>query len=733
MKYLILILLAFLQVALAVTLGYKKHSKVSRAVILFAINMAFWTCANAALDYFQYQVKASPETLDIINRIGFFAGTLSLLFAYRLSLVFPVDRGSTRKTRLITIIGVVVPFFTLFPSVAGGFSAGEDQVAQYTYGPLVFVVGIYAVFLAIASARNLFEAFKSVDSLIKKQAITLFTGLTLCIFTGIFFITVIPAVTGDEKYLFLGYYAPFIFTASIFYSILRQQFLDFRLLVVRSIAYVLTLATFAAIYTFLVFGIFSRFLGTGQLTVPQQFLYVIAALFLALSFQPFKKFFDKQTNKLFYRDAYDTQDLLNDFNQAIVSTIDIRQLLDRSGQTIEEYIKPEYIAFAIRDSEADVLRLIRNDESKFAKEAIEQIRTYIHKSTEKVFITDNLSEENADLRQLLQKSNIGSIARITPDVSVEGIGYVIFGYKKSGNVYNPQDIAAIEITANELAIAIQNALQFEEIQKFNVTLQEKVEQATRKLQKTNEKLKTLDETKDEFISMASHQLRTPLTSVKGYLSMVIEGDAGDLNEMQHKLLDQAFTSSQRMVYLIADLLNVSRLRTGKFIIEAAPTNLADVIQGEVEQLVETASSRGLTLKYDKPENFPTLMLDETKVRQVIMNFIDNAIYYTPTGGNITIKLKDLGQSVEYTVVDDGIGVPKAEQHHLFSKFYRAGNAKKARPDGTGLGLFMARKVIVAQGGSIVFKSTEGKGSTFGFTFAKDKLAAAANGDKETAE
>jgi len=118
------------------------------------------------------------------------------------------------------------------------------------------------------------------------------------------------------------------------------------------------------------------------------------------------------------------------------------------------------------------------------------------------------------------------------------------------------------------------------------------------------------------------------------------------------------------------------------------------------------------------------MLDETKTRQVIMNLIDNAIYYTPSGGHIRIELQASDRAVELRVIDDGIGVPKAEQHHLFTKFYRAGNARKARPDGTGLGLFMAKKVIIAQGGSIIFESQENVGSTFGFSFPKSRTEAA---------
>jgi signal transduction histidine kinase len=183
-----------------------------------------------------------------------------------------------------------------------------------------------------------------------------------------------------------------------------------------------------------------------------------------------------------------------------------------------------------------------------------------------------------------------------------------------------------------------------------------------------------------------------------------------------------------MVYLIADLLNVSRLKTGKFIIESAPISLADIVQEEVSQLIETAQSRTLTLTYHKPPHFPVLLLDETKTRQVCMNFMDNAIYYTPAGGHIDVQVKDTPKAIEFKVVDDGIGVPKEEQHHLFTKFYRAKNAQRARPDGTGLGLFMAQKVVVAQGGAVIFSSKEGQGSTFGFTFPKDKLQPPATPD-----
>ncbi len=139
------------------------------------------------------------------------------------------------------------------------------------------------------------------------------------------------------------------------------------------------------------------------------------------------------------------------------------------------------------------------------------------------------------------------------------------------------------------------------------------------------------------------------------MSLVLDGDSGRITATQRKLLEQAFTSSQRMVYLIADLLNVSRLKTGKFMIDRVPTNLSKVISDEMAQLRTAASAHDIALTFDPPANFPTLMLDETKTRQVIMNFLDNAIYYTPNGGNIKVVLRDLPKSVEFEVDDDGIG------------------------------------------------------------------------------
>jgi signal transduction histidine kinase len=229
------------------------------------------------------------------------------------------------------------------------------------------------------------------------------------------------------------------------------------------------------------------------------------------------------------------------------------------------------------------------------------------------------------------------------------------------------------------------------------------------------KLKRADKAKDEFMSLASHQLRTPLTSIHGYSSMLMDGDFGELNDKQKYAMSEVMGSAERMAFLVSDLLNVSRLQSGKFMIEIEEADLKEMAEKEVDSLRVLADSHDVKLVLLKmAKNLPTLMIDSKKVSEVMANMIDNAIFYSSAGSTVEISVVKNKDFLEFRVKDHGIGVPKSEQDDLFTKFFRASNARTKRPDGTGIGLFLARKVIVEQGGEIILHSVEGEGSTFGF-------------------
>jgi signal transduction histidine kinase len=320
--------------------------------------------------------------------------------------------------------------------------------------------------------------------------------------------------------------------------------------------------------------------------------------------------------------------------------------------------------------------------------------------------------ENGQRKQLMDDHGIR--VSLTLKTREEFVGYLLLGDKLSGSIYSSQDLDLLEIISKQMAVAILNAKAYAQIEEFNLTLQARVDHATNRLRAANHHLKELDHAKDEFISMASHQLRTPLTTIKGYLSMMLEGDSGQLTPAQREFAGFAYGSSERMVNLISDLLNVSRLSAGRFLIQTKPTDMVAMIADEVRQLATHASAKNIQLIFEPPvEILPPAEIDDNKTRQVVMNFIDNAIYYTQTG-EVRVVLEQSGDRVRLEVRDTGIGVPDKAKRKLFTKFFRADNAQIVRPDGTGLGLYLAKRVVEDQGGTIIFNSVEGKGSTFGF-------------------
>ncbi len=704
-------IISLIGIALLAFITYSKRSNRSSTIFsLMSFALSIWL-------FVQFIAIRNPEHAYGITVFGLFIFGFIPVLSFAFALEFVGNNMISKKNARF------IMYSSLFILSVLAFWPGTFISVEVINNALVIESGIgylinsaISIFLTIFSLLVFIFGFRHFTKEKKSSVYFMLIGIFIAIIGNTISGTLYSNVQSVQ---FLGPLSILLMTLLFTYAITKHKLFDVKLLVVRSLVYVLSLGSILAITALVVFSLSNYLIKTNTNQDLVLWILVILTLLFSISYQYIKSWFDKFSNKLFYRDSYRTQELLNEFNQALVSSLEIQTLIKNASSVIKKYVKPDNLVFVFSRNKKD-FRTIGTEGNQ--KNILESLRLENNKEINEkdIVVTDFLKETGDNLKSNLQKKNVGVITTVKTE-NDRKIGYLVLGYKKTGNLYNNQDIGVLKIISKELAIAIENAIRFEEIERFNITLRKKIDDATRELKKNNEKLKALDEAKDEFVSMASHQLRTPLTSIKGYISMVMEGDAGKITKSQEKMLGQAFFSSQSMVYLISDLLNVSRLKTGKFVIEAKPVYLPDVIESELGQLKEGAAAKNITLAYEKPKKFSTMNLDEMKIRQVIMNFTDNAIYYTKTGGKIVIGLKETSKSVEFTVKDNGIGVPKSEQHKLFSKFYRADNAKKARPDGTGLGLFMAKKVILSQGGSVIFNSKEGGGSTFGFSFPKDKL------------
>jgi len=232
--------------------------------------------------------------------------------------------------------------------------------------------------------------------------------------------------------------------------------------------------------------------------------------------------------------------------------------------------------------------------------------------------------------------------------------------------------------------------------------------------------KNIARSKSEFISIAAHQLRTPLSAVKWTLHMILNGDEGPINSSQYELLSNGYETNEKMIQLVNDLLNVARIEEGRFGYDFKQNDIMKTIEGVVELMKISARERGVAISITMPkENPPLFVFDANKVALALQNLVDNSIKYTLAGGKVSIEINIHDGFLEIHVRDTGIGIPKEQMNMLFTKFFRANNALHIQTGGSGLGLYLAKNVAVRHGGSLHVESQEGTGSVFSFSLPLD--------------
>lgn len=282
------------------------------------------------------------------------------------------------------------------------------------------------------------------------------------------------------------------------------------------------------------------------------------------------------------------------------------------------------------------------------------------------------------------------------------IGALVVGHTAMMHELEEFEINLLTRLVDLIGIAIDNALLYTTVQENNVRLQE------------------VDKLKDEFVSLASHELRTPMTAIKSYLWMALAGKGGMLSEKQKYYLDRAYRSTDRLIKLVNDMLNISRIESGRISIELADVDMQQLTHEVIEEVMPRALELGITVSLMPTPNLPHTLSDANKIKEVLINLIGNSLKFTPKGGNIAVSFGlNRDGLIETHVADNGAGIPAEDISKLFQKFSLLPGSyvvNKTATQGTGLGLYICKSIIELHGGKIWVQSDGvGKGSVFSFT------------------
>lgn len=697
---------------------------VSYMFLILIICMGAWLAASYSVDIIKDPDLSINHTMAVLASI--FGGLSIVLCSGLTTLLAKIKIGRTSKALfLIGILLVVVG--SLLPGSIASVQRESPQLVSVQYGVLnnLWVIGV-----AMGLGLLIRAIMLSIGSKAKNPK--LMRIVTLGVLGGVIFgLTtnyILPIASGSYSSVKFAPLVAVILSTSFSYAISAHRLFDLRSSVFRALAYTLSIVTLILIYSVIIYGVLLPVVYPGtRFEITGLLLITVGTATSIFFFDKIKTVFDAITDRLFFKNSYNLPKFLDDFNQALINSSDVGELAKSIFKVMGDTLKTEFFLLVIKHDKFEITIDSRRKESireVDAKAPLSLIHYHL-KSGDRVVLSDYLNKEKYEgLYEILDKADASAAIDLSESSKTTGslrkalesgnFKAMLLGPKRSGESYNAQDLDALRIISKELVVGLQNAMRFEEIKLFNLELQHKVDLATGKLREQNKKLVVADELKDDFLSIASHQMRTPISAINGYASILNSGDAGKLNKNQQKFAKIIEDSTKRLSYLINDFLTVSRLKSGKFSIEKTDTDLNKVLKSEVSNLTAQFKAKGVSLKVNIDESLPIIKADESKIRQVMMNLIDNALYYTPAEGEVNVSLKKATSGIIFEVKDSGIGVPKDDQSKLFSKMFRAGNAQKMRPDGTGLGLYLAKKVILGHHGHIIFNSVENEGSTFGF-------------------
>jgi len=628
--------------------------------------------------------------------LDFAVAPFGILFAFLFLFNFP-DPNEKFNSRLVlfSLPAILVSVLSFTDSIIKSLNIVSGQIS-FEFGPWFFLYAL--VLLAYIFSGLIFQViqYRKISGVGKIQiryVLLGFFALSLVVVFSLFFQNSV-----SRELFVMGNFSPIILVLFIFYAMVRYHLMD--VWVVLRLGTVFTLSLTAIIFFFTSVN----YLLVSFLQVEKPWDIVIPSFFVTIGFMPLKRFVEFITDEMFFRRHYKFNDVVQDVQASIhAAGLDLDKSLGVVNKLISAALRVDRgVVMILIPRDHFISRQIIGDdignlELKHSNPIISYLASFPGETLDREEIERNsdfngLSDASrAEIVSELKKIGISLVVPI--EFKDKLIGVYLLGAKMSEDPFNKEDLKLLQQVAWEMSFAIDNARSYEE-------------------------LKHLDEAKSNFIQVVSHQMRTPVTISRCNLELALDKDLS--LEEKDGVLKAAYEGVFSLGHQLDQLLTVLEIEEREMVIKKEPVDINSLINGFVEDNRLSIKNKKLKLELNLLDSAAsTIDCDSGKIRRVIDIVLLNAVNYTPPGGKVVVSATHDGfngkSSLVISVADNGVGINDADKANLFKKFFRSPEAISMFPNGFGLGLFLARKIVRAHGGDIWFESREGQGMTFSFS------------------
>jgi signal transduction histidine kinase len=436
--------------------------------------------------------------------------------------------------------------------------------------------------------------------------------------------------------------------------------------------------------------------------------WICLSFLFAISFSPIRYGTEEMIRQLFPYADYNSHHLIKRLNTISYSSLTLERLTTQFFQEFEVNLNVPHILFLVLDKDGNRTTRFHGFETIPDLDVL-QIQELVRATHQSPTLVSHIHPDH--LRHKLEAHKVKVVVPLTNNESL--LGVLVLGEKVHGHNYTTKDLKVLGAIAPKLGFAVQNAREYERVSSHNQQLIDNLERTNQKLRDMNERLEHDDKLKDEFIYIATHELKNPVTAMRGYLSLMNEGHYGPIPDTMKEPMNQVMSSNQQLITLLNNLLQIARTEATNIPINTKPVAICEVIDQVMQDLHALAEQKGLIINHNCANPNVTVIAEKERLREIISNLLSNAIKYSDKG--VIEVTHEIDQDTLVThVKDQGVGISEKDQKMIFTRFFRVEEEAAKGIPGTGLGLFIIKELLERMSGKITFNSELGRGSTFSF-------------------